>query len=81
MINYSNSHKILLRKCTHVFASVVATGILPHCQQAGALGHSCLSSGTVVVAAGPNLKAGCMPLMFIPTSVARLRNTKELLRK
>jgi hypothetical protein len=80
MINYSNSHKILRRKCTHVFASVVATGILPHCQQAGALAHSCLSSGRAVVAAGPNLRAGFMPLMFIPTSVAMLRNIKKLLR-
>jgi hypothetical protein len=90
MISCLNSHKILWRKCTHVFASVVDTGTLPHCQQAGrqacrqagALAHSCLSSGTAVVAAaGPNLGFGFMPLMFILTSVAMLRNIKKLLRK
>jgi hypothetical protein len=61
------------------FASLIATGIFPHCQQAGALGHSWLSSGTAVVATGPNRKAGFMPLTLIPTSVARLRNIKNLL--
>lgn len=52
-------------------------------RQTGALAHSCLSSGTAVVAAaaGPNLGAGVMPFMFIPSSVAMLRNIKKLLRK
>jgi hypothetical protein len=84
MINYSNSHKILWRKCTHVFAqwSPLAFFHIASRQAAGALAHSCLSSGSAVVnAAGPNLGVGFMPLMFIPTSVAMLRNIRRLLRK